>query len=658
MTKIGPSSGDAQEALPPSDFEQALEKQSHPSTLPTGRVEGKGGPQQPLPGGDRARQTLDKEYVQSKKDGYATNLWTAQVQVRKAEPICLAVKHFLMAKSLEEDNETDVSLVGTMINTVAGIDTEREDFDVNRFRFNDITATNEVIDVRRKVPATGYGMRTTMNVRIPMKKKIVFGVPLYAIYQCTALIEMQTSSITHDGTENDVSPGVSEVRPNIYVNRKDERELFVVRDAKELNQMSTYEMITPAPRIEIEYETKADYCPKYRVSFYIERNPLFSIIQTFMPMFAVVGLATINVFNGEGYGPALDNSIAIAFTLVLVLPELRPDGRGDTSNDWLSYFLSNNIAVCILFVGLLLTSLRFPRFFHDDAVLYTNETYIPFFNTRWEWAEMWGIGGLVLIWLSMAIPIGNYFRYRSFTNRIKETAHVHKTKPNKDTGDRDPWVPHSKRLAFCKDDSYFKWDVAVDKKDKGAFDLKTTCQLPNLVPVNDPVFTEHRAAGPGHMWTLANSNPGKVKLVAGPSHKHEDVQRYRHGYEHPDGHSRVDGGDQPPEPAVPTSLLRVSVPEQVEVDDNKTLVSQFEMLKRIHNVTPAALEAFKDKEIYLDTLLQNCGIAKPGDRLRMISVVKGVNGSGLPSFADIKNGIDVIDMQKLSEDLEAVTDVV
>lgn len=282
--------------------------------------------------------------------------------------------------------------------------------------------------------------------------------------------------------------------------------------------------------------------------------------------------------------------------------------------------------------------------------------------------------GLVLIWLSMAIPIGNYFRYRSFTNRIKETAHVHKTKPNKDTGDRAAWdrdAPHSKRLAFCKDDSYFKWDVAVDKKDKGAFDLKTTCQLPNLVPVNDPVFAEHRAAGPGHMWTLANRAelekaakagkppPGKVKLVAGPSHKHEDVQRYRHGYEHPDGHSRVDGGDQPPEPAVPTSLLRVSVPEQaVEVDDNKTLVSQFEMLKRIHNVTPAALEAFKDKEIYLDTLLQNCGIAKPGDRLRMISVVKGVNGSGLPSFADIKNGIDVIDMQKLSEDLEAVTDVV
>lgn len=267
--------------------------------------------------------------------------------------------------------------------------------------------------------------------------------------------------------------------------------------------------------------------------------------------------------------------------------------------------------------------------------------------------------GLVMIWLSMAIPIGNYFRYRSFTNRIKETALVHKTKPDEDTGEREAWdsgdAPRSKRLAFCKDESYFKWDVAVDKKDKGAFDLKTTCQLPNMVPVNDPVFAEHHAAGPGHMWTRtlenrkdveeakkAGKRPKKVVLVAGPSHKHEDVQRYRHGYEHPDGHSRMDGKAQPPEAAYDgdVALLRVSVPEPaVEVDPNQALFSQFEMVNRIHNVTPADLEAFKDKELYLDTLLQNCGIAKPGDRLRMIRVVRGVEGS-LPSFADIKTRID------------------
>lgn len=54
---------------------------------------------------------------------------------------------------------------------------------------------------------------------------------------------------------------------------------------------------------------------------------MFALIQTFIPLVAVMALATLNVFNGEGEGPALDNSIAIVFTLVIVLPELRPEGR-------------------------------------------------------------------------------------------------------------------------------------------------------------------------------------------------------------------------------------------------------------------------------------------------------------------------------------------
>eukprot|EP00729_Bicosta_minor_P015592 gene15592-34690_t len=212
------------------------------------------------------RLPLDQEYVRSKNEGCAANLWTAQTQVTKGDPICLAVMHKLMAKSLEDNNEGDVYLVGTMINTVAGIDTEREDFNINRFRINDLTATDEMIDVRRKVPATGFGMRTTMNVRIPLKKEIVFGVPPY----CSALVEMQTSSITHDGEEKDDGfEHVSEVRPNIYVNKMDERELFVVRKWQELNQMDQYDLITEAPRIEVEFETKAMYCPKYKVSFYM-----------------------------------------------------------------------------------------------------------------------------------------------------------------------------------------------------------------------------------------------------------------------------------------------------------------------------------------------------------------------------------------------------
>lgn len=50
---------------------------------------------------------------------------------------------------------------------------------------------------------------------------------------------------------------------------RDERELVIVRNADELNQMTGYEMITEAPRVEITYEKKKHYCPKYKISFYV-----------------------------------------------------------------------------------------------------------------------------------------------------------------------------------------------------------------------------------------------------------------------------------------------------------------------------------------------------------------------------------------------------
>ena len=60
--------------------------------------------------------------------------------VAKGDGISLAVIHKFMAKHLEEDNDKNIFLVGTMINTVAGIDTER-DGEEERFRFHPIKST-------------------------------------------------------------------------------------------------------------------------------------------------------------------------------------------------------------------------------------------------------------------------------------------------------------------------------------------------------------------------------------------------------------------------------------------------------------------------------------------------------------------------------------
>ena len=53
---------------------------------------------------------------------------------------------------------------------------------------------------------------------------------------------------------------------------RDERELFVIRNHENLNQMDEYEMVSDAPRVEITYEKKKQYCASYKVSFYVERS--------------------------------------------------------------------------------------------------------------------------------------------------------------------------------------------------------------------------------------------------------------------------------------------------------------------------------------------------------------------------------------------------
>lgn len=396
------------------------------------------------------------------------------------------------------------------------------------------------------------------------------------------------------------------------------------------------------------------------------------------------------VLNAEGYGPALDNSIAIAFTLVLVLPELRPAGRGDTEEGVLAYLLSNNLAVVILFCGLLLTSLRFPRFFHDDALLYVNETYVPFFNSRWEWAEAFGVGGLLLIWMSMLIPLGNYFRYSAFKRRIRATSMVHKTGiADEKTGARKPWDPNDgtpTRKAFCKDETYVKWDVASYKKSDQKdthFDLMSTSQMPNMVPVNDQCFIDHNTAGPGHMWTLFNRDelekakkkgkdklPKKYVLVAGPTHLEKEAAVL---YVRDFSAALQDGGNARQGPTqqqqsgddassttikpqisisvefelqeetdvdqkgIPVKLSPISSYDPAADNHDQTIVAHFEMLKRMHDIMPGDLEAYKEKEEFLDTLLLNCGISKPGDRLRVISVVKGLYK--LPNIPDLAKHI-------------------
>ena len=71
----------------------------------------------------------------------------------------------------------------------------------------------------------------------------------YEIIRCDALIELQTDSITYkDGKDEKGKPTgkgktiTSPVRPDIYINTDDERELFICRKPEDLNHTTSYNM--------------------------------------------------------------------------------------------------------------------------------------------------------------------------------------------------------------------------------------------------------------------------------------------------------------------------------------------------------------------------------------------------------------------------------
>jgi hypothetical protein len=187
------------------------------------------------------------------------------------------------------------------------------------------------------------------------------------VYECSALIELTTSTMVYVD-KTDGKKYASEMRPNLYVDTHDERTLLLVRDKDELNRTDSFDMITPAPRVEMAYDRKKQYCPKYKVTFFVETPFSYTFIATFMPIVTIVLLGIGNVLNGEGEGPALDNSIAIILTLVFLLPSLKPEGRGDVNDNWIDWILSNNLCIVLLFLGLLCTSIRLPRWYADTRI--------------------------------------------------------------------------------------------------------------------------------------------------------------------------------------------------------------------------------------------------------------------------------------------------
>eukprot|EP00729_Bicosta_minor_P010057 gene10057-8209_t len=194
----------------------------------------------------------------ARETGTKLDLYDSSGSIVKENDDKLPVIHKFMAKFLEEDEKGDISLIGTIIQQVAGMnktstnlatgEPTSETYKFDKFRLNDLTAKiPDEIDMRRSVPVPGFGSRTTYNCNVPMQKEPVFTVPPYEIFRATALVELTTSS---KETVKDGKSITTNIRPDVYVNPEDERELFIIRKKDELNNTNSYNLVSKAAQLE------------------------------------------------------------------------------------------------------------------------------------------------------------------------------------------------------------------------------------------------------------------------------------------------------------------------------------------------------------------------------------------------------------------------
>ena len=282
---------------------------------------------------------------------------------------------------------------GLHYNAKTGLADTHEEFEGQfAFRFNDVSARQDEIELRRRVPIPDFGEKTTYNCAIPMQKNLLFALAPFEVYEFKCLIELSTNTKTMNGKSY-------QVRPNIMLSERDERELFIVRKQNELDAVDTYTIVTEAPRIRAIYDCKKEYCPKYEVTFYLEQPMHFKLVTIYLPLLLIATLATLNIYNGMGVdvgGADLENSIAIALTLVFILPGLAPTGT-DTVHG--KGFGRNDFAIMLLFGGILIGSILHPSL----AVPYKDGDNITATKT-----DLIGKIAVAFIWISFLIPIWTY----------------------------------------------------------------------------------------------------------------------------------------------------------------------------------------------------------------------------------------------------------
>lgn len=300
---------------------------------------------------------------------------------------------------------------------------------------------------------------------LPLKLKAVFTPFPFQVFRASVQIEMASTTVTPK-TRDHENQQQYRLNPTLLFHKKEERNTVFVRDAGKgtLNGTSKYELVTEAPSVTVHYEgdTKGErcVCQKYDVCFYMMEPYIFKLISTMMPVTLVVVLATYNVLAEDA---DLENSIAIALTIVFLLPNLKPTPMTGAEK---SKFTRNEMMILCIFFGLIFTS--YPsvmrEFWISDDVgdppeadqgeiteknngtlqfdLLTNVLGRPEYSAK-NAQDIIGTVGLGFLLVSLLIPVYSFYQYKRFIWKIRDRGRTPVIGADQQpTGD--------KRLLFCQ----------------------------------------------------------------------------------------------------------------------------------------------------------------------------------------------------------------
>jgi len=332
----------------------------------------------------------------------------------RRQEVVVPVFATLLAKQLVEDADGNLELVGTFIQRpllydLAAFARESGDEQLPYFSIlvnSDQSDRNLVLSkVARNLSAgpqaEGYFATTaaTFAATLPLKLDAIYSAQPFNISAATVTIELASCTGTNALKET------FELNPSFVSHASDLRNLCSVPDWKDilkLDRMRRWELVTPMPTIEYEYEgpTRLDpkkslYVPRFSVTFYLYEDPTKSFAEFILPIALSYVASTWNLLHvgqkqDADYADYLANSAAISLVAIFVVGPMM-------ASESCSFSAMNNLFALWTFLGLglMVPAFYFPRLYQKLVI--------------------------ALMWTSMLVPFCNWLIYRNIKQKINLT---------------------------------------------------------------------------------------------------------------------------------------------------------------------------------------------------------------------------------------------